>query len=96
MEEEIRHYKLIFDDNNFVIGFYTVLDEMDADFNGDVPEDLENGWYRFIKGEFFVDEERKAEIIKEREEEAKKPTWEDIIESQVFSTAMETDTLIEE
>lgn len=46
------------------------------------------------KFQFVVDEDKKAEIIAEREAEAKKPTAQDQLEAQVAWTALLTDTML--
>ena len=52
--------------------------------------------YKFVNNDFVVDEQKKAEIIAEREKEAQKPSRLDRLEAQSFFTAMTTDTLLEE
>ena len=98
-------YKLNFDENNYIVGFYTVLETGEYDYicneNEYLPEDVTEGWYKFVsngsgRGNFVVDETKKAEIIAKREEEAKKPTDMDKLQAQSFYTAMVTDTLLEE
>ena len=96
-DKVLNKYKLTFDENDYLVGFYAVLDD-NYDYYGqmaDFPESCE-GWTKFENGEFVEDPEKKAEIIAEREREAQLPTWEEIIESQVYYTALITDTLIEE
>ena len=73
-----------------VTGEYDYRGQM-ADF----PEVCE-GWTKFVNGNFVEDLDKKAEIIAEREKESKKPTWQETIESQVYYTALMTDTLVEE
>lgn len=70
---KIRNYKFIYD-GDYIIGFYATL-EKDYDFVGqmaqypDVSTSIEyGGWYKFINGEFVLDEERKALKLKEYEE----------------------------
>ena len=48
------------------------------------------------KFQFVVDEDKKAEIIAEREAEARKPSAQDQLEAQVLWTALITDTLLPE
>ena len=89
----INKYKLTFE-NNYLSGFYATEGD-DYDYEGqmaDFPEACE-GWTQFINGELVADLQKKAEIIAERN---RKPTWEETIESQVYYTALMTDTLIEE
>ena len=97
LEKILNRYKISSDENGYIVGFYTVFGD-DYDYYGqmaDFPE-LCEGWTKFENGEFVEDPEKKAEIIAEREREAQLPTWEEIIESQVYYTALITDTLIEE
>jgi len=65
------------------------------DYYGQMAQfpDVCEGWYRFENGTFVEDLQKKAEILAEREHT---PTWEESIESQVYYTALMTDTLIEE
>ena len=93
--KKINNYK-IQTTNGYVSGFYTVTGEYD--YRGqmaDFPEVCE-GWTKFVNGNFVEDLDKKAEIIAEREKESKKPTWQETIESQVYYTALMTDTLVEE
>lgn len=90
-------YKLIFNDEGYIIGFYDVLDD-DFDYSGqmaDFPEVCE-GWTKFENGEFVEDLEKKAEIEEERRKEATKPTDMDRLEAQVIYTALMSDTLLPE
>lgn len=86
-------YKVV-TENGYVQMVYTVP-EGQHDYYGQISgiPDVCEGWYRFTNGEFIEDSEKKAEIIAERE---LVPTWEETIESQVYYTALMTDTLIEE
>lgn len=96
MEKKINNYRIRLDENGYVNGFYAVI-EGEYDFRGqmaDYPEACE-GWTKFENGTFVIDQEKKAEIIAEREAEAAKPTQLDIVEAQVTYTALMTDTLIE-
>ena len=99
----INNYIVNSNDDGYVSSFYAVLDD-EYNYTGqmaDFPDACE-GWYKFIpgdrkgEGEFVVDEEKKAEIIAEREAEALKPTEMDELQAQVLWTALMTDTLIEE
>lgn len=70
---KIHNYKFIYD-GDYIIGFYATLKE-DYDFVGqmaqyrDVVESCQyGGYYKFVNGEFVLDEERKALKLKEYEE----------------------------
>lgn len=100
---KLNYYKINNNEDGYVANFYAVL-EGDYDFYGQMslfPEATE-GWYKFIPDEsecggyFYLDQEKKDEIIAEREEEAKKPTQQDLMEAQLTWTALMTDTLLEE
>ena len=99
-KKELLYYNFIIE-NDYIIGFYAVLDGAPYDFYGqmadypDVSESFPEGWYTFKKGKFVLDEQRKAEVLAERQAELDKPTWQETIEAQTFYTAMITDTLIE-
>ena len=102
--EDLKMNRYIINESEgYVVGFMATLDD-EYDFYGQMalyPEATE-GWTQFIRdesetgGTFVIDEEKKAEIIAEREAEAKKPTEMDNLEAQVLWTALMTDTLIEE
>ena len=60
----INHYKIITDDNGYIISFYKVTDG-EFDFIGqmsDYPDACE-GWTKFENGEFIEDLEKKEEIL---------------------------------
>ena len=99
---KLNRYK-IYEEDGYVTGFAATLDD-EYDFYGQMalfPEATE-GWMKFIRdesetrGTFVVDEDKKAEIIAEREAEAKKPTAMDILEAQMMWTALNTDTMLPE
>lgn len=99
----MEYYKFGFTEDNYITAFQVVdLDTSSSyDYYGVLPDDMVQSimygaWYKLVDGNLVVDQERKAEIIAKREEEAKKPTWQDKIEAQITYTAMMTDTLIEE
>lgn len=102
--EDLKLNRYLIDEvDGYVSGFSATLDD-EYDFYGQMalyPEATE-GWMKFIRdesetgGTFVVDEDKKAEIIAEREAEAKKPTEQDLLEAQVLWTALMTDTLMEE
>ena len=97
MKEEKTKYKLILNANKYIIGFYNIVDGEEYDYEGqmaDFPEVCE-GWYKFQKGTFVIDEKRKQEVLAQRQAELDKPTWQETIEAQTFYTAMITDTLID-
>lgn len=89
--------------DGYVTGFQATLDD-EYDFYGQMSlwPDVCEGWYRFVKdqsetgGTFVEDPVKKAEIIAEREAEAKKPTAQDLLEAQMLWTALCTDTLLPE
>ena len=94
---------IIYESEGYVTGFAATLDN-EYDYYGQMalyPEATE-GWMKFIRdesetrGTFVIDEEKKAEIIAEREAEAKKPTAMDILEAQMMWTALNTDTMLPE
>ncbi len=91
-------YKLIFNDDGYITGFFNVSEDEEFDYEGNLSEypQLCEGWYKFAKGKFVVDEAKKEEIINKRRKEQEAPTWEETIEAQITYTAMITDTLIEE
>jgi len=96
MSKVINKY-VIQQEDGYVKGFYAVLGG-EYDYEGqmaDFPEACE-GWTKFENGTFVIDEEKKAEIIAEREAEAKKPTAQDLLEAQMLWTALCTDTLLPE
>ena len=100
------YYKLIFDNSQYIIGYYTVFEGDNYDYacNEDeyLPEEAGEGWYKFIpgsiegEGTFVLDQERKEEILEERRKEAEKPTQLDVVEAQATYTALMTDTLLPE
>lgn len=97
MAKVLNRYKILNDEQGYVKGFYAVLDD-DYDYYGqmaDFPEACE-GWVKFVNNDFVVDETRKAEIIAQREADAKKPTDQDRLEAQALYTALMTDTLLPE
>ena len=103
MAKIINNYVIQNNNEGYVCGFYATLDD-EYDYTGqmaDFPEACE-GWVQFVpgenkgEGEFIIDQQKKEEIIAEREAEALKPTDMDNLEAQVLWTALMTDTLIEE
>ena len=91
-----EYYKFFLGDDNYIRGFY-IASKNDHEFYGDINAypDIIEGWYKLQDGQITLDEDKKAEIIAEREAEAKKPTWQETIESQVYYTALLTDTIID-
>ncbi len=90
----INQYKIINNNEGYIESFYSTKDS-DFDFEGqmaDYPDVLE-GWSKLENGQIVEDEEKKAEIIREREKES---TEIEKIEAQLLYTAMMTDTLLEE
>ena len=94
-EKKMNRYKLMFNEDDYINGFYAVLDD-DYDYYGQMADfpDVCEGWTKFENGEFVEDQVKKAEIIAEREAEALKPTEQDRIEAQTYYTALMTDTLL--
>lgn len=100
----LNHYKMYEDEQGYINGFAAVLEGEEYDFYGQMSlfMDATEGWFKFVKDEsecggyFEVDEAKKAEIIAQREAEAKKPTAQDQLEAQIAWTALLTDTLLPE
>lgn len=100
---KLNYYKITNNEEGYVSGFYAVL-EGDYDFYGQMAlfTEATEGWVKFIAdqsecgGNFVIDQEKKAEIIAEREAEALKPTEQDRLEAQMLWTALNTDTLLPE
>lgn len=92
----INKYKLHFDNDNYLTSFEAVL-KGEYDYEGQMSQypDACEGWTKFENGTFVEDEVKKAEIIAQREEEAKKPTEAQKLEAQLLYTAVCTDTLLE-
>lgn len=93
-----ENYFIIFQSNGYVSGYCWVEPNEPYDYYGDLSAfpDLIEGWYIFTGNDFVVDEEKKAEIIERRKEEALIPTEHDREEAQLYYTAMMTGTLIDE
>lgn len=90
-------YEVYFDDK-YINGFFHTgnpLRDIYELSNEILESEFKNCWY-LEDGVFLFDEDKKRQIIFEREEEAKKPTTQDIIEAQVTYTALMTDTLLPE
>lgn len=71
----INNYKFEYDDV-YIIGFCAVAKGNDYDFTGQMSQHMDvvdsiqyGGYYKFIKGEFVLDEVRKEEMLKKWEEE---------------------------
>ena len=94
----INKYKLNIDDNGYIFGFYAVTSG-EYDYEGQLANipDLCEGWYKFENSNFVVDEKKKAEIMAQREKEAREAEREsERLLAQIEYTAMMTDTLLEE
>ena len=72
---KIRNYKFQYNDG-YIVGFYPPDEGETPDFVGqmalfpDVNDSfIYGGYYKFINGEFVLDEERKEEMLKKWEEE---------------------------
>ena len=88
-------YTINLDKDNLVLSLaHTKNDNVELDLT-DVDLDFLNAYQYFGSG-LVLNQERKEEIIAEREKEEKTPTWDEIIEAQVTYTALMTDTLLEE
>ena len=88
-------YTVNLDTDNFILSVAnTANDNVELDLESMELDYLEA--YQLINGQCFLNEERKAEIIAEREAEAKKPTAMDLLEAQVLWTALMTDSLLPE
>lgn len=94
----IHNYKVEFDNDGYITGFYVPEDESQGDysFDGSLLELHYLRAYKIVNNEPWLDEVKKAEIIAEEEAEAQKPTQLDIVEAQATYTALMTDTLLEE
>lgn len=74
--EEIKLRKYVFiKDNEYIIGCYSVIGN-EYDYKGQMALHMNviesfkyGGWYKYNEGEFILDEERKAEMLKKWEEE---------------------------
>ena len=94
----VHNYKVNLDGDGYITGFYVPMDETtgDYEFDGSLLElDFLNA-YKIKNNVPWLDEQKKAEIIAEREAEAQKPTQLDIVEAQAVYTALMTDTLLGE
>lgn len=88
-------YTVNLDQDNFILSIAnTANDNIELDLDSMELDYLEA--YRLINGQCVLNEEKKAEIIAEREAEAKKPTAMDLLEAQVLWTALMTDSLLPE
>lgn len=102
MDKELFYYKLTTNESGYIDGFYAVDEDVPYDYYGqmadfpDIDYSFPEGWYTFDDGEFVLDQERKDEVLANRESKASEPTSMDLLEAQVLWTALMTDTLIEE
>lgn len=88
-------YTLNLDKDSFVLSIaHTDRDSVELDLNSIDTKYLNA--YQYLAGQLILNEARKAEIIEEEEIRENTPTPQERIESQVFYTAMMTDTLLEE
>lgn len=65
MEDKILNkYKVFLNNDGYVVGFCTVEDD-DYDYYGQMADfpDACDGWYKFEKGSFVMDEKKKEEIL---------------------------------
>ena len=74
---KIRNYKFDFD-GEYIIGFHPPYEGEEVEYVGQMGQHMEvvesiqyGGYYKFINGEFILDEERKSEMLKKWEEEHK-------------------------
>ena len=88
--------KIDFDDNNYIKRIVTNYLEGDWEVDDETFDFEHFSCYYLKNNELVLDEKKKQEQIEEEERQAKLPTWQETIDSQVFYTAMMTDTLIEE
>ena len=89
-------YQVFFDENDYIESFQHTGTELDIyEFDPDTLELEYLNAYKIISNEFILDENRKLEIIAEREQEISKPSLIDVIDAQATYTAIVTDTLIE-
>ena len=87
-------YTVNLDNDNFILSVaHTSNDNTELDLESMELDYLEA--YQLINGQPVLNEQKKAEIIAEREQEEKTPTWNEMIEAQMLFTAMMTDTLLE-
>lgn len=88
-------YTVNLDKDNFILSVaHTKNDNIQLDL-----ESLELDYlsaYQLLDGQPILNQERKEEIIAEREAQALIPTWEERAEAQFMYTAMMTDTLLPE
>lgn len=91
----VHKYSIELDENGYMLGF-SVDENSEYEFDGSLLDLNYLNAYKMVNDVPWLDEERKAEIIAEREAEAQKPTQLDIIEAQATYTALMTDTLLEE
>lgn len=91
-------YTVNLDENNFILSVaHTKNDNVELNLEEMELEYLSA--YQLVEGKAILNEERKAELIAEEEERKRKeqePTDLEKMEAQVYWTAMETDTLLEE
>lgn len=87
----------------YVVGIFAYSDPSDADkniFDFDLNQyDLSGvriGAYRLGNNCLEFDNEKYQELLEEEQRRESKPTWNEKIESQVYYTALMTDTLVEE
>ncbi len=94
----IHNYKVEFDNDGYITGFYVPEDESQGDyeFDGSLLELHYLRAYKIVDNQPWLDEVKKAEIIAEEEAEAQKPTQLDRVEAQCVYTALCTQTLIGE
>lgn len=93
----IHDYKCTFDEEDYLLGFEAQDGRPNTyRFDGSTLElDFLNA-YHIVDDVLTLDEDKKERMIIEREEEAKKPTQQDIIEAQLTYTALMTSTLLPE
>lgn len=88
--------KIEFDDNKYIKRFVTDNIEGTYEIDEDTFEFDYMFCYKLKNNKLVLDEKKKQEQIEEEERRSKLPTWQETIDSQVFFTAMMTDTLLEE
>lgn len=55
-------YKFEYDEQGYIVSFYSVLDD-DYDYIGDISNiDVSSGWFKFVNGELVEDLDKKAQV----------------------------------
>lgn len=69
-KSDIINYVIHSNDEGYIDSCWAVLDDT-YNYTGQLADfpDITEGWYKFVNNEFVIDEEKKAEIIAEKEKE---------------------------